>query len=125
MPNPPAKLLPLDSGFIDLPGRLIEKYRSKGEASELGRILASAKRLQEEVDRVVVLGIGGSQGLRSVSGAGDVIAVAPQTASTSGAAGAPEKETAVASERPRIAAVFGLSTQVMAQSMVLVSIGRR
>lgn len=60
MPNPPARMLPLDSGFIDLPGRLIEKYRSKGENSELGSILATANRLKAEVDRVVVLGIGGS-----------------------------------------------------------------
>jgi glucose-6-phosphate isomerase len=60
MESPPAKLLPLDSAFIDLPGKLLEKYRRKGEASEVGRVLAAAKKLAEEVDRVVVLGIGGS-----------------------------------------------------------------
>src|SRR4051812_40154132 len=40
--NPPPKMLPLDSGFIDLPGKLIEKYRAKGDKSELGRILKAA-----------------------------------------------------------------------------------
>jgi glucose-6-phosphate isomerase len=60
MQNPPQRFLPLDSGFIDLPGKLLETYRKKGEKSELGRILASANRLKSEVDRVVVLGIGGS-----------------------------------------------------------------
>ena len=60
MENPPAKLLPLDSGFIDLPGKLLDKYRRKGENSEVGRILAAANRLRAEAGRVVVLGIGGS-----------------------------------------------------------------
>jgi glucose-6-phosphate isomerase len=60
MQNPPAKVLPLESGFIDLPGRLLETYRKKGEASELGRVLAAANRLRSDVDRVVVLGTGGS-----------------------------------------------------------------
>jgi glucose-6-phosphate isomerase len=60
MTNPPPKMLPLDSAFIDLPGKLIEQYRRKGDKSEVGRILKSAERLKAEVDRVVVLGIGGS-----------------------------------------------------------------
>ena len=60
MTNPPPRMLPLDSGFIDLPGKLLEAYRKKGADSDLGRVLASAQRLKEEVDRVVVLGIGGS-----------------------------------------------------------------
>src|SRR4051812_16443028 len=60
MPNPPQKMLPLDSGFIDLPTKLLETYRKRGETSELGRVLAAAHKLKEEVDRVVVLGIGGS-----------------------------------------------------------------
>jgi glucose-6-phosphate isomerase len=60
MTNPPAKLLPLDSGFIDLPGKLLEQYRKKGDGSDLGRIILAAHKLKEEVDRVVVLGIGGS-----------------------------------------------------------------
>lgn len=60
MSNPPQRMLPLDSGFIDLPGRLLDSYRRKGENSELGRILKAAARLKDDVDRVVVLGIGGS-----------------------------------------------------------------
>ena len=60
MTNPPPRMLPLDSGFIDLPGKLLETYRRKGANSELGRVLAAAQRLKDEVDRVVVLGIGGS-----------------------------------------------------------------
>jgi glucose-6-phosphate isomerase len=58
--NPPAKLLPLDAGFIDLPQRLLDQHRRKGDASELGKIMTLSTRLRELVDRVVVLGIGGS-----------------------------------------------------------------
>jgi glucose-6-phosphate isomerase len=60
MTNPPPKLQPLDSGFIDLPGKLLEQYRKKGDGSDVGRIILAAHKLKEEVDRVVVLGIGGS-----------------------------------------------------------------
>lgn len=60
MTSPPQRLLPLDSGFIDLPSKLLEAYRKNGANSELGRIIAAAERLRAEVDRVVVLGIGGS-----------------------------------------------------------------
>jgi len=60
MTNPPAKMLPLDSGFIDLPGQMLDQYRRKGENSELARILAASNKLREATDRVVVLGIGGS-----------------------------------------------------------------
>jgi glucose-6-phosphate isomerase len=56
----PAKKQPLDAGFLDLPERLLSEYSERKEGSELGRILATAKRLREHVDRVVVLGIGGS-----------------------------------------------------------------
>lgn len=58
--NAPPKLKPLDAGFIDLPQRLLDQHRRKGDASELGRILNLSQRLREDVDRVVVLGIGGS-----------------------------------------------------------------
>ncbi|MCH2128979.1 MAG: glucose-6-phosphate isomerase [Pirellulaceae bacterium] len=51
---------PLDAGFIDLPERLLRDYRSHKESSELGMVLATADRLRELVDRVIVLGIGGS-----------------------------------------------------------------
>jgi glucose-6-phosphate isomerase len=60
MQNPPAKMLPLDSGFINLPTKLLDQYRRKGEKSEVGRIMAAATKLRENADRVVVLGIGGS-----------------------------------------------------------------
>lgn len=56
---PPEKR-PLDAGFIDLPERLLDEYRRDRQTSQLGRILSAARRLSEMVDRVVVLGIGGS-----------------------------------------------------------------
>lgn len=59
-PIPPLKI-PLDAGFIDLPERLLADYNGrKRSESELFRVLAAARRLAESVDRVVVLGIGGS-----------------------------------------------------------------
>jgi glucose-6-phosphate isomerase len=58
--NPPAKLLPLQPGFIDLPQKMLDSYRRKGDASELGKVIRIATRLKENTDRVVVLGIGGS-----------------------------------------------------------------
>ena len=58
--NVPSKKQPLDAGFIEMPERILEDYRTNGDKSELGRILLTAKRIQESVDRVVVLGIGGS-----------------------------------------------------------------
>jgi glucose-6-phosphate isomerase len=56
----PAEQQPLDAGFIDLPQQLLDGHRRKAEESELGRILACAARLRAQVDRVVILGIGGS-----------------------------------------------------------------
>jgi glucose-6-phosphate isomerase len=56
----PAELQPLDAGFIDLPQQTLDQHRRQGDASPLGRILAQAARLKEQVDRVVLLGIGGS-----------------------------------------------------------------
>jgi glucose-6-phosphate isomerase len=58
--NPPPKLQPLQVGYIDLPQKLLDQHRRKGDASELGRINQIAHRLRENTDRVVVLGIGGS-----------------------------------------------------------------
>ncbi|OWK41059.1 glucose-6-phosphate isomerase [Fimbriiglobus ruber] len=58
--NPPAKLLPLQPGFIDLPQKMLDQLRRKGDASELGKINRISARLRENCDRVVVLGIGGS-----------------------------------------------------------------
>jgi len=56
----PAEKEPLDAGFQELPERLLAEYREQGSASEVGRIQATADRLAAAVDRVVVLGIGGS-----------------------------------------------------------------
>lgn len=51
---------PLDAGFLDLPERLLNEYDQQRGTSELGRLLETAARIREAVDRVVVLGIGGS-----------------------------------------------------------------
>jgi glucose-6-phosphate isomerase len=56
----PQAKQPLDAGFIDLPERLLADYEKHRGASELGRIIATGRRLAEAADRVVVLGIGGS-----------------------------------------------------------------
>ena len=56
----PLEKQPLDAGFHEMPERILDEYQSNREASELGRILAVAKKLRERVDKVVVLGIGGS-----------------------------------------------------------------
>jgi glucose-6-phosphate isomerase len=55
-----AERMPLDTAFLDLPERLLADYDEDRENSELAGILATARRLRESVDRVVVLGIGGS-----------------------------------------------------------------
>jgi glucose-6-phosphate isomerase len=60
MRNVPPELQPLDAGFIDLPQQLLDQFRRKGDASDLGRCLALANRMRDEADRVVLLGIGGS-----------------------------------------------------------------
>jgi len=59
----PADKQPLDAGFIRLPERLL----AGADGDLLGRMEASAKRLREQLDRLVVLGIGGSyMGLRAL-----------------------------------------------------------
>jgi glucose-6-phosphate isomerase len=57
--NAPAEGQPPQAGFIDLPQNLLDQYRRKGPASEVGRTLALAAQLREQADRVVLLGIGG------------------------------------------------------------------
>ncbi|WP_437204236.1 glucose-6-phosphate isomerase [Planctomicrobium sp. SH664] len=58
----PSHKQPLDSGFIDLPQRLLA-----GEDGLLQRIEASASSLRESIDLMLVLGIGGSyMGLRAL-----------------------------------------------------------
>lgn len=56
----PDERQPLDAGFMELPERMLEAYRTDRQSSELGKILETAQRIQQSVDRVVVLGIGGS-----------------------------------------------------------------
>jgi len=63
----PDEKQPLDAGFHELPNRILAEYQQQGDESELGRILSTADRLQQTVDRVVVLGIGGSyMGARAI-----------------------------------------------------------
>ena len=56
----PSEKEPLDAGFVDMPTKIWSEYKTSGEKSELRRILASADKLNKVVDKVVVLGIGGS-----------------------------------------------------------------
>ncbi|MEM8946510.1 MAG: glucose-6-phosphate isomerase [Planctomycetota bacterium] len=56
----PGEKEPLDAGFHELPNRLLSEYGVQGAGSEVGRILGTADRVASAVDRVVVLGIGGS-----------------------------------------------------------------
>ncbi len=51
---------PLDAAFLDMPERLLREYEAKRADSELGQILVTAQRMADTVDRVVLLGIGGS-----------------------------------------------------------------
>jgi glucose-6-phosphate isomerase len=68
--QPPPDQQPLEPGFIDLPQQLLDDYRRKGEASQMGQVLTLAARLRDEVDRVVVLGVGGAPlGARALFGA--------------------------------------------------------
>ncbi|NBX30263.1 glucose-6-phosphate isomerase [bacterium] len=50
----------LDPAFIDLPDRLLADYQTGRTTSELFAILQTARRIRDAVDRVIVLGIGGS-----------------------------------------------------------------
>jgi glucose-6-phosphate isomerase len=56
----PGEKQPLDAAFYLLPEKLLSEYEQFRAQSELGRILATTKSMMQEVDRVVVLGIGGS-----------------------------------------------------------------
>ena len=56
----PDEKQPLDAQFLEMPERMLDAYQSDRENSELGRILKTASRLGNMVDKVVVLGIGGS-----------------------------------------------------------------
>lgn len=68
--NPPAKMRPLQPGFIDLPQKLLDGYKRKQDLSDLGRVLRHAQRLRDTVDRVVIVGIGGGHlAARAIFGA--------------------------------------------------------
>ncbi|MCY2963269.1 MAG: glucose-6-phosphate isomerase [Planctomycetota bacterium] len=59
--NPiPHEKKPLDSGFIDMPGTLIREFQASPATSLIGQIQAAAQEMRGQVDRLVVLGIGGS-----------------------------------------------------------------
>lgn len=63
----PEKKQPLDAGFIPWPQVLLDDHKSSGDESVLGKIQATAEMMKNEVDRIVVLGIGGSyMGLRAL-----------------------------------------------------------
>jgi len=58
---------PLDAGFIHLPQRLLAE-RANTDTSLLDAMIRSAGRLRSEIERLVVLGIGGSyMGLRALA----------------------------------------------------------
>ncbi len=56
----PAAYEPLDAAFVTMPERLLREYEADRTNSELARLFRTANRMQETVDRIVVLGIGGS-----------------------------------------------------------------
>lgn len=51
---------PLDARFYRLPQEQLEQYRRHRDASELGRIFGLANTVIDDIDAVVILGIGGS-----------------------------------------------------------------
>lgn len=56
----PDELQPLDAGFIEWPGKLVQEHAQDPHGSLVGRIQAAADRFRKQLDRVVFLGIGGS-----------------------------------------------------------------
>lgn len=56
----PADRQPLEPGFIGLPEQLLGEYRQSRATSQLNQILSAARKLGSLVDRVVILGSGGS-----------------------------------------------------------------
>ena len=56
----PAEKQPLEAAFYLMPEGLLADYEVRRAESELGRILAVTKDFMADVDRVLVLGIGGS-----------------------------------------------------------------
>lgn len=63
----PSKKQPLDAGFIEFPQQLLNEYDRDASGSLLGKIIEAGQILKEELDRLVVLGIGGSyMGMRAL-----------------------------------------------------------
>lgn len=56
----PAQKQPLDARFFWLPEEQLAAYEKNREKSELGRIFKVANGMHDQIDAVVVLGIGGS-----------------------------------------------------------------
>ncbi len=56
----PENKQPLDARFFWLPEEQLAAYEAEREQSELGRIFKVANGMHDEIDAVVVLGIGGS-----------------------------------------------------------------
>ncbi len=56
----PDQKKPLDAGFIELPDELLACYQQNTVGSLLKEIESAARSLSDEIDRLIVLGIGGS-----------------------------------------------------------------
>lgn len=56
----PVEQRPLDAGFIDLPDQLLQEDSVDGGSSLLAQLDETAHMLSQEIDRLVILGIGGS-----------------------------------------------------------------
>jgi glucose-6-phosphate isomerase len=56
----PSEKEPLDAGFINLPASLLDEYQRNQSGSLTSRLESTASQLSEEIDRLVILGIGGS-----------------------------------------------------------------
>ncbi|MEC9091370.1 MAG: glucose-6-phosphate isomerase, partial [Planctomycetota bacterium] len=56
----PDDKFPLDTAFVHFPEQLLSDYENRKRESEVGRILGCANEIRSKVDRVVILGIGGS-----------------------------------------------------------------
>jgi len=56
----PAEKQPLDARFFWLPEEQLAAYQQSREKSELGRIFKIANGMHDQIDAVIVLGIGGS-----------------------------------------------------------------
>jgi glucose-6-phosphate isomerase len=63
----PSSYEPLDAAFVLMPDRLLKEYEANRTGSELGRLFRRSNQMHALVDRVVVLGIGGSyMGARAI-----------------------------------------------------------